>query len=219
MKNLYIYCCGGFGREVYELATQINMNQKIWGNICFIDDYYNGPFVNNVKIYRSNDILNNCINEDYEVIIATGEPKLREEIYEKLLKNGIKIATLIHPHTYISKNCVIEEGCIICEGTILTTNYIIKKCSIININCTVGHDVYIGQFCTVSPSCNISGNVEIMDRTYIGSGCNIRDEVKIGNNSIIGIGSLVTKDIPDNVIAYGSPAIVKKDNLYRKVFK
>ena len=34
--------------------------------------------------------------------------------------------------------------------------------------------------------------------------------VKIGNNVIIGAGSVVTKDIPDNCIVYGNPAIIKQ---------
>lgn len=219
MNNLFIYCCGGFGREVYELAEQINISQIKWDEISFIDDCYDKTLINNVKVYKYSDILSNHNKDDYEIIIATGEPKIREEIYLKLVKNGVRIATLIHPQIHISKNSVIEEGCIVCEGTILTTNYFIKKCSIINIHCTVGHDVKIGQFCTISPSCNVSGNVEIKDRTYIGSGCNVRDEVVIGNNSIVGIGSVVTKDLPDNVVAYGSPAVVKRQNLDKIIFK
>jgi acetyltransferase-like isoleucine patch superfamily enzyme len=44
-------------------------------------------------------------------------------------------------------------------------------------------------------------------------GTNILNQVKIGKNTIIGAGSVVTKDIPDNVIAYGSPCKIIKDNL------
>ena len=35
---------------------------------------------------------------------------------------------------------------------------------------------------------------------------------KIGKNSIIGAGSVVTKDIPDNVIAYGNPCKIIRKN-------
>jgi len=44
-------------------------------------------------------------------------------------------------------------------------------------------------------------------------GCNIINEVKIGNNSIIGAGSVVTKDIPDNVVAYGNPCKIIRENV------
>jgi acetyltransferase-like isoleucine patch superfamily enzyme len=46
----------------------------------------------------------------------------------------------------------------------------------------------------------------------IGMGTNILNQVKIGKNTIIGAGSVVTKDIPDNVVAYGSPCKIIRDN-------
>jgi maltose O-acetyltransferase len=46
------------------------------------------------------------------------------------------------------------------------------------------------------------------DRVRIGSNSTILP-VNIGNNVIIGAGSVVTKDIPDNVTVYGNPARIK----------
>jgi len=43
-------------------------------------------------------------------------------------------------------------------------------------------------------------------------------EVKIGDSSIIGMGSVVYKDIPDEVIALGNPARVARKNEDKKVF-
>ena len=36
--------------------------------------------------------------------------------------------------------------------------------------------------------------------------------VTIGDNVVIGAGSVVTKDIPDNTIAYGNPCLVMREN-------
>ena len=53
--------------------------------------------------------------------------------------------------------------------------------------------------------------IEIGDNCWIGGGAIILPGVRIGKNSIIGSGAVVTKDIPDNVIAAGNPAkIIKK---------
>jgi len=49
----------------------------------------------------------------------------------------------------------------------------------------------------------------IGDRVRIGSNSTILP-VNIGNNVIIGAGSVVTKDIPDNCVAYGNPAKIKR---------
>ena len=60
--------------------------------------------------------------------------------------------------------------------------------------------------------CKIAGGVKIGERTTIGIGAIILDDVEIGENTIVGAGSLVTKSIPSNVIAYGSPAKIIRSN-------
>lgn len=53
--------------------------------------------------------------------------------------------------------------------------------------------------------------VSIGDNVWIGGNVIINPGVSIGNNSVIGSGSVVTKDIPDNVIAVGNPCKVIKE--------
>ena len=54
--------------------------------------------------------------------------------------------------------------------------------------------------------------VIIGDNVWVGGGAIIMPGVTIGNNVVIGAGSVVTKDIPDNTIAYGNPCQAKRDN-------
>lgn len=53
--------------------------------------------------------------------------------------------------------------------------------------------------------------VKIGDNVWIGGNSVIFPGVTIGNNVTIGAGSIVTKNIPDNVLAYGNPCKVQKD--------
>ncbi len=48
----------------------------------------------------------------------------------------------------------------------------------------------------------------IGNNVYIGFGCYILPGVKIGDNVVIGAGSIVSKDIPSNVVAVGNPCKV-----------
>ena len=53
-----------------------------------------------------------------------------------------------------------------------------------------------------------SGEVRIGNNVFIGMNSTILKGAKIGNNVIIGANSLVNKDIPDNVVVAGNPAVV-----------
>ena len=53
--------------------------------------------------------------------------------------------------------------------------------------------------------------IEIGDNVWIGGDVIILPGVKIGNNTVIGAGSVVTKDVPANVIAVGNPCKVIKE--------
>ena len=54
-------------------------------------------------------------------------------------------------------------------------------------------------------------DVHIGDNTWIGASVVIVPGVTIGKNVIIGAGSIVTKDIPDNVVAVGNPCRVIRE--------
>ena len=53
--------------------------------------------------------------------------------------------------------------------------------------------------------------ITIGDNVWVGGNVVITPGVKIGNNVVIGAGSVVTKDLPDNVIAVGNPCRVLRE--------
>lgn len=88
---------------------------------------------------------------------------------------------------------------------------------------TIGDDVLIGPnvgiYAATHPidaqqraeGWELSKPINIGNRVWIGGGCIINPGVKIGDNSIIGSGSVVTKDIPSNVVAAGNPCRVLRE--------
>ena len=50
--------------------------------------------------------------------------------------------------------------------------------------------------------------VRIEENVWIGAGAILLPGVTIGKNSVIGAGSVVTRDIPENVVAVGVPCRV-----------
>ena len=85
-----------------------------------------------------------------------------------------------------------------------------------NYNCTILDcaKVTFGDYVLVAPNCVFSTAGHAIDPERRKAGIEIalpitiKDNVWIGANSIIGAGSVVTKDIPSNVIAVGNPCKV-----------
>lgn len=61
--------------------------------------------------------------------------------------------------------------------------------------------------------------VIIGKNVWIGANVVILPNVKIGENTVVGAGSVVTKDIPDNVVAFGNPCkVIRKINENDKIY-
>jgi len=76
--------------------------------------------------------------------------------------------------------------------------------------------VQIGSHCSIysiSTIDNKQGKVHLKRNCKIGTHSTVMPNVTVGENSIVGAYSFVTKDIPDNVVAFGVPAkVIRKLN-------
>lgn len=97
-----------------------------------------------------------------------------------------------------------------------------------NFNLTVVDDthIYVGDYTMIGPNVTIAtaghpvlpklrekayqfnASVKIGKNCWLGAGVIVLPGVSIGDNTVIGAGSVVTKDIPDNVVAVGNPCRV-----------
>ena len=73
---LAIYCAGGLGKEVYDLALYVNRARNLWTDIVFVDDVKEEKTYCGTAVYEFSEM--ESIRKDLEFIIANGEPKIRE---------------------------------------------------------------------------------------------------------------------------------------------
>ncbi len=208
MKKLYVIGAGGFGRETAWLAQRINEKSLEWDICGFIDD---DPRVQNKEI-DGYPVLGGCdylgdLEEEFWVVAAIGNSKVRKRVIDKIsaIKN-IRYATLIDPAVIRSDLVEIGEGCIICAGTILTVDIRIGRHTIINLDCTIGHDAVLGDFTTLYPGVHVSGAVETEGESEFGTGAQIIQGIHIHKETIIGAGSVVIRDITEPGTYVGVPA-------------
>jgi sugar O-acyltransferase (sialic acid O-acetyltransferase NeuD family) len=123
-----------------------------------------------------------------------------------------KYINIIHKTSSISLSTKLGYGCLINSLVSIAAHSTIGNFVSVNRNSSIGHHTILNDFVTVNPGVNIAGNVNIGEKTIVGMGSNIIDGITIGKNVIIGAGSLVTKNIPNNVVAYGSPCKIIRIN-------
>jgi galactoside O-acetyltransferase len=98
-----------------------------------------------------------------------------------------------------------------------------------NLTCVDDTHIYIGDYTMIGPNVTLAtaGHptdpelrkkglqfnkpIHIGKNCWLGSGVLVMPGVTIGDNTVIGAGSVVTKDIPSNVVAFGNPCRVYRE--------
>ena len=211
MTQIAIYGAGGLARETAWLVQACNHRRRKYEVVCFIEepDRLHERVLNGIPILTLDELRVKC--REAKVVSGVGTPAIRRRLMEKAEAAGFTFDTIIHPRAELSEWVEIGEGTVICAGNILTTNIRIGRHVHINLDCTIGHDVVMGDYATLTPGVHVSGCVHIGAGAYIGTGANIvngttDNPVVIGDNTIVGAGACVVSSLPAGVTAVGVPA-------------
>jgi sugar O-acyltransferase (sialic acid O-acetyltransferase NeuD family) len=193
LKKILILGAGGFAREacLHILDTVSNCD------IAFYDDF---PKSDNLKI--KNKVFKIYKNFEFaqsegfkEFIIGVGIPNTKILLTKKAFESGLQAHdTIVHPKAHI-QDAQIGVGGIICPGVILTTNITIGDFVVLNLNTTIGHDAFIGDFSTCNPGASISGLCRLEESVYFGVGAATKEGISISEGVTIGGQAFVTKSI------------------------
>lgn len=210
VKDLAIIGAGGFAREIANLVKKINMNSPTWNLVgLFGNDEANEVTIEGFPVIGNEEMLIEFNPKPY-LVISIANTEKRKQLADKFKSLGFEFATIIDPSARIGEQVNIGEGSVICIDTHFTTNIEIGKHCIINNSCGIGHDTVLGDFISMMSNTIIAGDVFIGDGCYFGLSCTCINLIKLGSWSTYGAGTVITKDMPDNITAVGVPAKIIK---------
>jgi len=206
MKKILLF---GGGNQVHYTIDIIEKENK-YEIVGIIDSVHPiGSERYGYKVLGRQDDLINIVNQ-YKIeagLITIGDNYSRSIVYDSIIKQmpSFEFINAIHPSVIIGKNVEIGFGVVIMAGVIINPLSKIGNFTFFATGCQIEHDCVIEDYASVSAGSVMGGYVSIGMFSAITLGVVILDRLKIGKNSVIGSGSLVLKNIPDNVLAYGNP--------------
>ena len=112
---------------------------------------------------------------------------------------------IVNDEVEIATACTIDRGSI--DDTVIGANTYLDN------QVHIAHNVKIGKNCMIAGQVGFAGSSKIGDNVSIGGQAGISGHLRIGNNVKIGGGSGVVKDIEDNQVVMGYPAVPLKEFL------
>jgi sugar O-acyltransferase (sialic acid O-acetyltransferase NeuD family) len=198
--------CGAFARELInwvddlvELGRSIPLTGFLGENSEAFDGLpYAVPYLGTIQSYthQAGDLL----------LMGIGDPKVKKALYGELKAKCALFASLIHPSAVIAKTAKLGEGVVVCPHAFVSADAVVGELCAINGNSSVGHDVRLGSFSTLSSHVDLTGWVQVEECVFFGSGARVLPRVKIGYGARIGAGAVVMRTVPADTVMFTPPA-------------
>ena len=193
---MYLYGASGHAKVIMDILKVNGIN--IDG---LVDD---NPALNELLGYP-------VYHQQYDLspmIVSIGNNAIRKKIVENL---SVEFGQAIHPTAVVSSTAIIEGGTVVMQGAIIQACSRIGKHCIINTGASVDHECVIEDYVHISPHATLCGNVHVGEGSWVAAGTIVLPGVKIGKWSVVGAGSVVSKDVPDGVLAVGNRCKIIKN--------
>jgi len=207
VKRLIIVGAGGFGREVLQWAIDAGYDCGEWRIRGFLDDDPRAlAAFPQVQLPIISGIAACAPRPDDFYACGLGLPALKRTCISRVLANGGRFITIVHPTAQLGANARIGCGCVICPGAVLTCDVRLGDFVTVNCQATVGHDARIGTWSTLNGHCDVTGRVHLGEGVLMGSHASVIPGVCVGDWAVIGAGSVAMFQVRPHTTVIGVPA-------------
>lgn len=145
---------------------------------------------------------------DLGFCVTIGNPhgRVRLELGEKLVAQGVKPMSIAHPTAWIAENASIGVGCQILAGAIVGAEAHVGRQCIVNTKASIDHECILADGVEVAPGATLCGVVHAETNAWICAGATVLPRIRIGADAVVGAGAVVVRDVANGVTVVGVPA-------------
>jgi sugar O-acyltransferase (sialic acid O-acetyltransferase NeuD family) len=209
---LLVVGAGGFARETVEAVRSgaTDPSGRPWHVVGILDDdpRWFATVVAGVPVLGRPDLVH---SHTAHVVVATGRPgdyASRARIVARLGLPPERYGIVVHPTAALAADTVLGPGTVVLAGVVATSGVRIGAHVALMPQVVLPHDDVVEDFATLTSGVRLGGGVTVETGAHLGAGAVVREGLRVGEWSQLGMGSMLTRHLPDRVVAYGSPAHV-----------
>ena len=209
-RGVAIIGSGGYARETLELLHDLASRGSQLQILGFVSNRPPESSLSSTAPYPYLGTDQEFIAHDYpaDIVLAIGDPRIRESVATVYEAAGYQSLSLTHPSAAIGKSSRFSRGVIVSAFVCITADVQIGRYVHVDRAAQVGHDCWVGDFVTIHPAATLAGNVTVGKCAVIGTSATILPGVNVGAHSTVGAGAVVTRNVEPGSKVAGVPARV-----------
>lgn len=146
------------------------------------------------------------------VVVGIGDNHTRLRVAERLQAEMPQLVFLavVHPSASVAQSAQIGPGAVVLAGASVGPQAVIGAHALLGAQANLDHDANLGDGASLGPGALTGGTVTIGRASAVAMGAMVRHGLTVGEHSVLGAGAVLTRDLPDRVVAWGSPARVER---------
>ena len=206
VESIFVLGASGHAKVVIDILER----QSQWRIAGLVDTYKaTGTMLMGYRVLGSEDRLPELMAQ-YGVgggIVAIGDNRMRRQVALRVaaIASQFRFINAVHPYARIAREVEMGEGIAIMAGVTVNAGTRIGNFCYVNTNASVDHDNVLEPFSCLQPNSATGGNVRLGSLSVLAMGAIAVPGISIGEDTVVGAGSTVLDDMPDGVVAYGTP--------------
>ncbi len=202
--KVIIVGAGGHGAVVADIFQAARRAGSDVEAIGFVDDGRHTDSAHGLPVFGP---LSNLASVPHDgVIVAVGDNRTRQRLFDMLRNQGEQFVTAVHPSAVVASDVSLGAGSMVCAGAIINPGAVVGANCIVNTASSLDHHNVVGAHVHIAPGVHTGGEVQIGEGAMLGIGTVVIPGRRVGAWAMVGAGGVVVRDIEPETVVIGVPA-------------